>query len=462
MKILLVVHDNDSHISNFPMGIAYIASVCRRDGHDVRIYNQDVYHWPHSHLTDVLDKEKFDVVGMGTCGGYYQYGQTLKISEAINRSKNRPIFLMGGHLSSPDPEYFLRKTGADVIVIGEGEETILELLDAIENNKPFSGIKSIAYFDGKKYIQTPRRSLMQDIDTIPYPAWDLLPMENYVLMLYPHMMRGERSMFVMTARGCPFKCNFCYRMDEGYRTRKPESIIEEIQILKNNYNVSYIAFLDELFMGSIKRTLELCEIFIKAKLDIKWFCSGRLNYAKPEVLKLMKKAGCVFISYGIESLDEGTLKAMNKALTVKQITDGIENTIQAGISPGFNIIFGNIGEPLEALQKGVEFLLKYDDHSQLRTIRPVTPYPGSELYYYAIKHGLLKSCEDFYENKHVNSDLLSVNFTNSSDEECYKALYEANSKLLENYYAYQNKETEKVLKRLYFEGDASFRGFRRI
>jgi radical SAM superfamily enzyme YgiQ (UPF0313 family) len=213
-------------------------------------------------------------------------------------------------------------------------------------------------------------------------------------------------------------------------------------------------------MSSVQRTVELCEKFIKSKLDFKWFCNGRLNYARSDVLRLMKEAGCVFINYGIESLDENALRVMNKALTVKMITEGIENTLSAGISPGYNIIFGNIGETAESLRKGVEFLQKYDDHAQLRTVRPVTPYPGSPLYYYAIEKGLLKDCEDFYENKHVNSDLLSINFTDLSDDKVHRLLYEANKTLIENYYATQLKKSLDVASRLYYQRDASFRGFR--
>jgi radical SAM superfamily enzyme YgiQ (UPF0313 family) len=249
-------------------------------------------------------------------------------------------------------------------------------------------------------------------------------------------------------------------MDEGFRGRSTESIVEEIKILQKNYMISFISFSDELLMNSAQRTVALCESFIKNKLNIKWDCSGRLNYAKPDVLKLMKEAGCVFINYGIESLDEQVLRNMNKALTVKQIVNGIENTLAAGLSPGFNIIFGNIGETAESLRLGVEFLLKYDDHAQMRTIRPVTPYPGSSLYYYAMEKGLLKDCEDFYEHKHVNSDLLSVNFTDLSDAEFYRVLYEANQKLLLNYYSAQINKTNEVLHKLYLEKDSSFRGFR--
>ncbi|MEI8218878.1 MAG: B12-binding domain-containing radical SAM protein, partial [Elusimicrobiota bacterium] len=142
------------------------------------------------------------------------------------------------------------------------------------------------------------------------------------------------------------------------------------------------------------------------------------------------------------------------------ITNGIESTLAAGISPGFNIIWGNIGENAESLRLGVEFLLKYDDHSQMRTIRPVTPYPGSPLYYYAIKKGLLRDCEDFYENKHLNSDLVSVNFTDLTDEEFHKHLLDANTKLIEKYYFVQLDRSIKNAKKLYLQKDASFRGFR--
>jgi radical SAM superfamily enzyme YgiQ (UPF0313 family) len=195
-------------------------------------------------------------------------------------------------------------------------------------------------------------------------------------------------------------------------------------------------------------------------LNIKWDCNGRLNYATPEVLNLMKKSGCVFINYGIESYDDDMLRRMNKSLTKEQITKGIDATLAAGISPGFNIIFGNIGESKEVLMKSVEFLLNYDDGSQMRTIRPVTPYPGSPLYYYAIEKGLLEGPEDFYERKHLNSDLLAVNFTDLSDDEFHDALIEANEILLNNYFKRKEIQVKEQLVNLYKKKDVSFRGFR--
>jgi radical SAM superfamily enzyme YgiQ (UPF0313 family) len=408
-----------------------------------------------------LNKEVFDVIGVSVIAGYYQYKKLLKISEAINKSKYRPFYVLGGHGPAPEPEFFMKKTEADVIVIGEGEITALEIIQAIEGNRPFSSVKGIAYKVNGKCIKTSPRSLIENIDDIEFPAWDLFPMDHYTLLRsFPGISNNERSLPVLSGRGCIFKCNFCYRMDEGFRPRSIENILEEIRILVKDYNLSAIEFSDELLMSSEKRTIEICEGILKSGVKFKWGCNGRLNFAKPKVLDLMKKAGCVFINYGIESLDQNALKIMKKGLTIKMIHDGVQNTLDSCISPGLNIIFGNIGETQESLQKGVEFLLKYSDYSQMRTIRPVTPYPGCELYYYAIKKGLLIDAEDFYEHKHANSDLLSVNFTDMDDEEYHKALFEANKALIEAYYDHACKNTVDKAKKLYIEKDVTFRGFR--
>ncbi len=462
MKICFIVYDNDSYIHWFPQGIAYLAAVLRNAGHDITIYNQDVYHFPESHLTEHLTNNQFDVVGVGVIGGYYQYQKLLKISDAISEVPDRPRYIIGGHGPSPEPEYFLKKTRADVVVIGEGEISTTNLMESFEKSEDLRSVKGIAFRDEKgEFIITEEQPLIRDLDSIPFPAYDLFPMNYYSLLRMPHIRTSDRCLPILSSRGCPYKCNFCYRMDKGIRFRSPENVVEEMRLLHNDYGITYFAFADELLMVSEKRARALCEAFMASGLDIRWDCNGRLNFAKPEILELMKKAGCVFINYGIESYDDESLKKMNKILTVEQITLGIENTLAAGISPGFNIIWGNIDEDEKVLEKGVQFLLKYDDHSQMRTIRPVTPYPGSDLYYYAIEKGLLKDAEDFYENKHTNSDLLAVNFTPLSDEEYYHYLFEANKRLLENYFDHQKEQMIETARKLYMEGDEDFRGFRK-
>jgi len=462
VKILLVVYDNDSYTHWFPQGLASIASILENQGYGVEIYSQDKEHYHEDHLTAYLDENKFDFIGVGVIAGYYQYRKLLKISEAINKSRQKPYYILGGHGPSPEPEFFLKKTRADAVVIGEGEETILELITTVLSRESLKDVHGIAFLESGKAIITKKRVLIKDIDTIPFPAYHLFPMDYYRLMRMPHATNSDFVLPILSGRGCTFTCTFCYRMDEGFRPRSNASIIDEIMFLKANYGITYIAFADELLMSSVVRTMSLCDDFIKAGLNIKWDCNGRLNYARPDVLKAMKRAGCVFINYGIEAMDDFVLKDMRKCLTVEQIVKGIEATLKEGISPGFNIIFGNIGDNNETLNKGVEFLLKYDDGAQMRTIRPVTPYPGSPLYYYAIQKGLLRDAEDFYENKHLNSDLLAVNFTDMSDDELHLALLDANSRLLR---AYFNKKTESFLvqmKELYLNKSVAFRGYRQM
>lgn len=443
MRVLLIVYDNGSYISWFPQGLGYIASTLEQAGHNVVIYNQDLHHYPESHLTGYLNINKFDLVGVSLIGGYYQYAKLKKIAYAVNKASNRSIFkfVIGGHLCAPDPEYFLRLTNADCIIIGEGERAILDYIDN-PNQRVIRGKE------------------IKDIDSIPMPAYHLFPIEHYRLLRMAHCEPTDFVMPILSGRGCTFKCNFCYRLMKGFRPHSPEYIITEMKFLHYEYGINYFSFTDELLMSSIKRTTELCEAFLEVPFKFKWDCNGRLNYAAKEVLGLMKKAGCVFINYGIEAMDDVVLKNMNKHLTVEQINTGIENTLSVGISPGFNIIWGNIGDNEETLRKGVEFLLKYDDGAQMRTIRPVTPYPGSPLFDYAVEKGMIKDVEEFYEKKHKNSDLVSVNFTEYSDEHFHALLYEANKRLLRNYFSNKSANVQEQARRLYIENNDAFRGFR--
>ena len=460
MRVLLIVYDNESYIHWFPQGTAYIAAVLTQHGIDVDIYQQDLHHWSESHLTELLDRERYDIVGLSTIAGYYQYRKLLALSRAVNRSKQRPFYVLGGHGPAPEPEYFLRMTGADAIVIGEGEHTALELFDALLGGGPLGAVQGIAYRDGDRVVVNERRPLIADIDAIPWPAYSRFPIEYYRLLRVPICRSTDFVMPVLSGRGCTFQCNFCYRMDKGFRPRSNEAIVDEMTYLHRTFGITFFAFSDELLMSSVERTASLCEAFLGLDFDFCWNCNGRLNFARPEVLRLMKRSGCVFINYGIEAFDDAVLKTMRKALTTDLIERGVEATLSAGISPGLNIIFGNIGEDRETLEKGVEFLLRYSDAAQLRTIRPVTPYPGSPLYYHAISEGLIDGPADFYENKHTNSDLVAVNFTSMSDDEIHRALFDANSRLIEDYFAKKRAAVAEQARKLYLECDHTFRGFR--
>lgn len=226
MKILLVVYDNESFIHPFPHGIGYIASILERNGHKVEIYNQDVHHYPEEHLTYYLNTYKFDVVGVSVIAGYYQYAKLLKISEAIKNTSYRPIYIIGGHGPTPEPKYFLEKTQADAIIMGEGEETIIDFLNNINNLKD---VKGIAYREGDKITVNERRPLIKNIDNLPIPAYHLLPMEYYRLIRFARVNSTDFVLPMLSGRGCIFKCNFCLSGNTKIKTLNGDKEIREIK-----------------------------------------------------------------------------------------------------------------------------------------------------------------------------------------------------------------------------------------
>jgi len=442
MRALLISYDNQNSAAEswFPMGLAYIASSIRKHSPRVilNILDLNVTHDNNS-LRVYLELGEWDVIMLSFIGGYFQFRQLKAITQIINDSprRNKMYVLAGGHMFAPNPSYFMHKFNIDCVVIGDGEN-IQEVLA----KKP-RGL----YF-----------TKQMDIDSIPWPAYDLFDISHYRQLRMPNCAKTDYCLPVLSSRGCPFRCNFCFRMDKHVRMRHVNAMVDELKFLMRTYRITYFAFGDELLMMNERRALEVSEAM--RPLGVKWDCNGRLNFAKPEVLKAMKEAGCTFLNYGIEAFDDKVLENMHKRLDCDTIVKGVEATLASGISPGLNLIWGNIGDNSATLSKAVDFLLKYDDHAQLRTIRPVTPYPGSQLFDEAVKRGLIKDIEDFYENKHTNSDLFTCNFMDMPIEEAYKALFKANDTLLYNYHTKARVNYQKQLHDLYICKNADFRGWR--
>lgn len=170
MKILLISYDNESLVQWFPQGLAYLAGTILENGHEVEIYEQDIHHYPEEHLTNYLDNNYFDIVGLSFIGGYYEYKKAIKISEAINKSKQRPFYVLGGFGPSPDPKYFLNLLKADAIVMGEGEVTTIDLINHLERKQPLDDVLGLAFLKDSEVKINPSRPLIEDVDSIPMPA----------------------------------------------------------------------------------------------------------------------------------------------------------------------------------------------------------------------------------------------------------------------------------------------------
>jgi radical SAM superfamily enzyme YgiQ (UPF0313 family) len=332
------------------------------------------------------------------------------------------------------------------------------MLRGIENGN-LVGAGGVIFRDGDKIITNPRAAPIRNIDTIPHPAYDLLPMEYYINGKLLNMGGIDRQIAMITSRGCPFKCNFCVRLEKGIRFRSPANVATELKHVVDRYKLSYVLFYDEYFAATRKRVREITEAIRSIDRPIKYFCTGRLDMIDEDILGMLKDSGCVSIDYGIEQFDDAALTAMDKHLTTREIREGIELTRASGIAVCFNIIYGNVGDTKETLRKSIDFLHEHNDYSQLRVVRPVTPYPGSPLYRYAIEKGLLKGPEDFYE-RHTNLERLTVNFTPYSDEEVHQQLYDVNCEIIEKYYKHQEDVIKEQFRKTYFEGDSGYRGAR--
>lgn len=449
-NVLLISYDNGSHLPFFPLNLFYLTGALCKANHDVKIVYQDIHHFPDAQITDYIDKFEFkdnkkcDVVGLGFCAGYYQYRKAKGISAAVNGSRRRKevVYVLGGHGPAAVPEFFIEKMGADTVVKGDGESAILDVAE--------KGTRGI--IQGRPCND----------DGAPLWLYSHLPIDVYRLIRWPTSERTDFCFPILSSRGCKWSCSFCYRMREGFHERDIGSIMAEIKYLHKNFGITHFQFADELLMSSEKRTEAICQAILRLPFKIRWDCNGRLNFATSNLLGIMKTAGALYINYGIESLSDVRLKEMGKGLTVDRITQGVEDTLKAGLSPGLNLLWGFPGEGREDLQRAVDFLKKYDPCDELRTIRPVTPYPGCKLYDLAIEKGLLEGPEDFYERKHVNSDLFTANFMDMSVGEAHKALYEANHKLCMNYYSKRAVSAHESMDKLYLKGDTSFRGFRSV
>ena len=464
-KVLFIVHDLYQDDNHFPLGIGYMAAVLKQEGFEVSIYCQDVFHFTNEELAEVLKNNDYDLICVGFMAARFKE-TIIDLCATINKYKKSAWLVLGGHGPSPIPKYILKTTSADIVVIGEGEETVADLIRYKLNDWDLHNLKGIAHRRDKNIFINERRKPIKNLDVIPFPEYSLFPMDKYISSLkMPGMETDDVALGIITSRGCVNRCNFCYRMEKGIRFRSITNTVEEINLLNNKYGVNYFVFYDELFVSKKERIFEFQDALEHHDLKIKYSCSARVDLFDKELINSLKESGCKFVNFGMESSDQNVLNLMNKNTTIEQNIKAAELTKNAGIGIGLNFIWDNIGDTEESLKNNVKLIKKYNNYDQLRTIRPVTPYPGCDLYYEAINRGLLLGPDDFF-NKFKNSDLLTVNFTDLPENKFYQILFEANKELIMDYYIHTSNDMRAAsdmvndFYNLYFKGEIKFRGAR--
>ena len=406
----------DSIHIHAPLSLAYIAASLIKEGHKVKIFDGQINFSlddNYKKLKSLIKKYKPDVIGITvTTSVLHQANVTAELIKKIN-PKIKTI-LGGVHITALPKETMQDNINIDYGVFGEGEETVTELVTAIMNKKDISEVKGVIYRKNKKIIINPSRPFIVNLDDLPPPAIDIIPHLKKYMNRNSNFQRFP-GFSMITSRGCPNLCIFCNNVfNKTVRFHSAERVYDEIKNLVEKYGIKEICFYDDNLMLNETRLKKICDYIIKDNLDIKWYCYGRVNNVKKDLLIKMKQAGCYMISFGVESGDEKVLKFIKKGITKEQVVSATKLTKKLGFDVRCSFMIGHPIDTKETIMKTIKFAKSLPLNNASFSI--AVPYPGTELYHMAQKYGNF-SKEDFKKFKrHDDTDLVFVPKTLTKEE----------------------------------------------
>jgi radical SAM superfamily enzyme YgiQ (UPF0313 family) len=395
MKILLVEPNSMFAIrrvlglSGPPIGLALITSYIRKYGkgrYDVKLVDALTLNYTQNEFKELVRDFRPDIVGISaiSTSAVHDVYEYAKIAKDVDPGI---VTVVGGHHVSFTPRETLKECRQiDIITCGEAEATFLDLVDTLDKGKNPKGVKGIFYRNKNgRIIGNPARPLINDLDKVPIPAYDQLPMKLY-------RMGKDNYIAIITSRGCPFGCIFCSSsrlMGKKYRERSARSIIDEIRVLTKDYGIKHIEIIDDMFVLNTKRVKELHDMLKKEGIIIHWSCSSRVDIVvrNPEMLKYLKEAGCHTMYVGAESGSQKSLNTINKGITLDQTRKAVRLIKNAGMAVFASFVIGVPGETKEDIEKTINFAIELDPSWVQFTV--CTPYPGTPLYEYTRGNGML-------------------------------------------------------------------------
>jgi radical SAM superfamily enzyme YgiQ (UPF0313 family) len=369
------------HITNRSpsLGLLHLAAEVREHGYEPSIIESDVFDLDVEAVAAEVEARRPKYVGITlfTVGVW----NAVLIARRIKQRLPGTVIIVGGpHISSMGPETMQRFREFDYAVVGEGERVLMDLLTALEAGQDLFSIPGLIYRDGPFQRLTPGRPVNRLLDDLPMPAWDLLPEfpRHYLPAIYD-FPRGPVAT-IAASRGCPFHCRFCDTSTFGAKVRhySPRKVFEMMKHLHDRYGVRHIMFVDDLFLASKVRVSELCQMLLASGLKMTWTCTARVDTVKPDVLQLMKKAGCWEISFGLETGSNELLQKMDKAARVELSEQAVKWTAEAGIRTKGLFMLGYPGETQETIQATKDFVRRIP--MTIMNLTKFTPYPGSPVY----------------------------------------------------------------------------------
>ena len=371
------------HPPFMPLGLGYLAAVLDKKGYDVNVIDCQALHLTLSDVEKELGKRKPDIVGLTSTTLTYKSALNI-IKVAKDVLPNCLTIIGGSHATFWDEEALNECPQLDIIVRGEGETTLLEIVKKVENGKSFHDVVGTTCRKGDDIIKNPDRPHIEDLESLPYPAFHLWPIEHF-------KKYGKIIFPVMTSRGCTFWCDFCsaVRMfGRKYRMRSPQKVVDELEFLYKKYGEDQYTFYDDAFTVDQSRTEEICNEILKRGLKIKWDCETRVDMVTKDLLQKMKDAGCIAVWFGVEAGSEQVIKAMGKGISLTQTFNAFKWANEVGLMTVASMILGFPGETRETAMESINLLkrIKSDEIG----VYIATPYPGTPMYDYVKKMGWIK------------------------------------------------------------------------
>mgnify|MGYP000934993775 FL=1 len=368
-RLLLQELFDKAGLRYMPLNIAYLGAVLEQANHEVKIVDINIMMMPvEQYAMKYLDELDADIVGLSCTTN--SYIECMKLAELIKKRYPETLIIVGGcHVTFMAGEALEECEYFDIIVRGEGENTIVALVDCIEHLKPLSLVDGISYRLGNEIIHNKDAALIKDLDTIPFPARHLLQTDNYP------------AHGIVSSRGCPRKCIFCSAGAMGggrYRIRSAQNIVDELKTIKDD-NKS-IFFYDNTFSTHIKKSIEICQQIIKEEIDIKWQVELRADTVTEEFIRILSEAGCEAIQFGVESGNEEILKEIKKYITKEDVRKGASIALSYGLGVACSFIVGHPSDTEETLKETLEFMIELKKMGCDVYPGIIVPYPGTEIY----------------------------------------------------------------------------------
>jgi len=414
-----------------PIGLACLAAYLRENGIEVSILDCPASGLSWNDLKHRLGQDQPDVVGVSAIACHFEIAlRAVRLAKEVLPD----VFTVAGgaHFTFSADETLLSCPELDLVVIGEGEVTLFELVRELGKEHPdLSRVNGLAFRRGSSVVRTPPRGLISNIDELPLPAWDLLPMDKYRLAVL-----GDRVTMTVSSRGCSIGCTFCSEAafwGNAWRPRSARKVVDEMQLLKDKYGKSIVWFGDDTFNLNRQRNLQFCQELEERGLDMKWSFEGRadLILRDRDLLDRMVDAGLHWVLVGVEFASDDELERHRKKLSIDQIRGAFHVLKKRDIVTQAMFVIGTRGETRQSVIEKVEFAKSLDPDFAI--FSPLTPFPGTAIWEEAKRNGWLETT-DFskYDFAHgvMSTGSLSAAEVSELMSECYARFYARPLKIL--------------------------------